>query len=292
MNAIPAYDPNASYEVHYQDMVYRREGELALPVRVYQRDGPFPALLDVHGGAWGAGDPLQNAESQSALAASGLVVAAIDFRSSAMAPHPAAMEDISYAVRWLKAHAADFNATSSGLGAVGWSSGGHQVMLGAMRPRLYATLPLPDAPDIDANLAYAVLGWPVIDPAARHRLALEGNLRSRERGVSDFIERHYAYFGDEAGMEEANPQRILDRAELVELPPVLIIQGSADEQLPRMMAERFVESYSLAGGAIELGKYPGSPHGFLREPGPNADRGLTQIKSFIARRLSELRESD
>jgi acetyl esterase/lipase len=198
------------------------------------------------------------------------------------------MEDISYAVRWLKAHAGDFNATAAGFGAVGWSSGGHQVMLGAMRPRMYATLPLAEAPEIDATLAYVVLGWPVIDPMARQQLALSGNLRSSMRGVNDFVERHYAYFGDDAGMEEANPQYILDRGETVELPPALVVQGAADEQLPRMMTERFVESYSLAGGVIELGKYAGSPHGFLREPGPNAARGLAQIKSFIARQLAEL----
>jgi hypothetical protein len=52
-----------------------------------------------------------------------------------------------------------------------------------------------------------------------------------------------------------------------------------------MMAEDFVEKYSLAGGVIEMGKYPGTPHGFLRDPGPMSDRALALIKSFIARQL-------
>jgi acetyl esterase/lipase len=162
-------------------------------------------------------------------------------------------------------------------------------MLSAMRPHAYATLPLPEAPELDAALTYVVMGWPVIDPLSRYRLALEGKLWSLTRDVNDFAERHLAYFGDEAGMKEANPQLMVERGETVVLPPALIIQGAADEQITRMMAENFVESYSLAGGFIELGKYPAAPHGFLRNGGPNAQRGLAQIKSFIARRLDELR---
>jgi acetyl esterase len=133
------------------------------------------------------------------------------------------------------------------------------------------------------------VGWPVANPLARYRLALEGNLVSRERGVNDFVERHLAYFGDEAAMVDANPQLILERGEPAVLPPVLVIQGAADEILPAAMAENFVEAYSIAGGLIELGKYPGSPHGFIRDPGPNSDRAIEQIKYFIARRLAELR---
>src|SRR5690606_19644428 len=96
---------------------------------------------------------------------------------------------------------------------------------------------------------------------------------------------HIRYFGSEDGMIEASPPHILQRGEPVSMPPVLLVQGAADESLTRMMAEEFVETYSLAGGVIELAKYPGAPHGFLREPGPNSDRALALIKSFIARNL-------
>ena len=253
------YDPGASYEVKWRDVEYRREGALSLKARVYepQGAGPFPAAVDVHGGAWGPGNHLQNA-STSPLAA---------------------LRDINHATRWLKAHAGDFNASPECVGGVGWSSGGHQVMLSAMRPRHYADIPLPEAPALDASLAYVVMGWPVIDPVARYRLA-------QERGNEQFVQRHLAYFGDEAGMEEASPPHILARGEAVELPPALIVQGAADDALTRMMAEGFVEAYSLAGGVIELGKYPGGAHGFLREPGPNRERALALIKSFIARQLA------
>jgi acetyl esterase/lipase len=274
------YDPDASYDVVTSDIVYLADGELQLPARMYLPQGaePFPAVVDVHGGAWAAQSHVFNAASHEALARSGVVVMAIDFRSSNLAPHPAAMQDINYAVRWLKAHASQYNATSEKLGIVGWSSGGHQVMLGAMRPEAYPGIPLAEAADLDARVAYVVLGWPVLDPIARYRLA-------QAAGNEALMRNHLVYFGDEATQERENPVLMLERGEQVELPPVLIVQGSADEALPRMLAERFVELYSLAGGVVELGKYPGAPHGFMREPGPNTDRAQEQIRHFIARQL-------
>ena len=188
------------------------------------------------------------------------------------------MQDINYATRWLKANASQFNASPNQVGGVGWSSGGHQIMLSAMRPHQYADRPLPGATEVDARLAYVIMGWPVIDPLARYRFGLE-------HGNRDLAERHLAYFRDEAGMEEASPPHILERGESAELPPALLLQGAADEALPRMMAEQFVERYSRAGGVIELAKYPGEPHGFMREGGPNATRAFALAKSFIARQL-------
>jgi len=275
-----SYDPTASYEVRWRDVEYRREGPLSLMARIYepQGAGPFPALLDIHGGAWAGQDKLNNAVSQEAFARTGLVVAAIDFRTSADAPHPAAMHDINYAVRWLKAHASDFNASAEFLGGVGWSSGGHQIMLSAMRPKQYAAIPLAEAPNLDALLSFVIMGWPVIDPTSRYMLA-------RQKGDDALQKRHLAYYGSEEGQREANPQQILERGEQVETPPALLVQGAADEALTRMMAEKFVEAYSLAGGVIELAKYPGEPHGFAREAGPQTYRARDAMSWFIARQL-------
>jgi acetyl esterase/lipase len=275
------YDPNATYEIDAQDVEYRNDGTTSWLARVTRPKGagPFPALLDVHGGAWANGERLMNDGTDRALAASGIVVVSIDFRTSLNAPNPAAMEDINYATRWLKAHATEFGATPEKLGGVGWSSGGHQIMLSGMRPQMYATLPLAEAPNLDATLAYVIMGWPVIDPLARHKLA-EG------RGDQALMANHLRYFGSEEGMVEASPPHIARSGEAIATPPALLVQGSADEALTRMMAEDFVEAYSLAGGLIELGKYPGSPHGFLREPSRNSELALAQIKGFIARQVN------
>ena len=274
------YDPTAKLEVTSRDVEYRREGSTTLMVRIYQPagPGPFPAMVAVHGGAWAGKEWLQNEPSHIALAEGGLVVAAIQIRTSLDAPHPAAQQDINYATRWLKAHASEFNASPEQVGGIGWSSGGHQVMLHAMRPGYYGDIPLEGAADVDARMAYVIMGWPVIDPLARYRLA-------QERNNEELQGRHNAYFGDEAGMQEASPPHMIERGEAVETPPALLLQGAGDESLPRMMAERFIELYSLAGGLIEAGKYPGEPHGFMRNDTPNTRAAFALAKSFIARHL-------
>src|SRR5581483_1829281 len=276
----PAYSPYATYEVEIKDLVYRQDGARSYPVRIFQPrgQGPFPAVVEVHGGAWMRGDIFQNELLASRVAASGGVVAAVDFRLSDEAPYPASMADISYATRWLKAHAADFNASSSHLGGMGFSSGGHMVMLQAMRPRdpRYAAVHLTEAPDLDAGLAYVICGWPVLDPLSRFRYAA-----TIDR--ADLIEAGLKYFRDEATMSEANPQHILDRGEPAHLPPCLIVHGAEDAQVTPRTVETFTESYAKAGGVIELAKYPGEPHGFAREDTPNTRRAIEAIKSFIAR---------
>src|ERR687887_230249 len=146
-------DVRPKFEVDSQDVEYR-PGLLA---RVYRPrgTGPFPALIEIHGGAWNAGDRTQNAELARALAASGTVVVSVDFRLGGQAPYPASIADVNFATRWLKSRASDFGATPEALGGLGLSSGGHMLMLSAMRPRdpRYTALPLDAAPDIDAHLA-------------------------------------------------------------------------------------------------------------------------------------------
>ena len=278
------YDPTSRYELDIRDVEYRKDGERSWLARVYQPrgSGPFPTLIEIHGGAWNNGDRTQNAIIDEALARTGLVIAAIDFHLGTEASYPASMADVNYGIRWLKAHAAEFNGSASPLGGLGYSSGGHMVMLSALRPSdaRYGQHQLGEAPGLDASLDYVVMGWPVIDPYARYRYA-------KEIGREELVAATERYFLDEAGMQEASPQHILERGEAVSTPPALIVQGAEDKQLAPGIAERFVEAYGSAGGVIELAKYPGAGHGFAREAGPNTDRAMAVIESFIARQLAE-----
>jgi acetyl esterase len=272
--------PERTYDVTWTDVVYRRDGERSFLARVYRPtgEGPFPALIEVHGGAWTSSDRLQNAPLVTELAASGVVVASVDFRSGTEAPYPASIADINYATRWLKASVHEFGGAAEGLGGLGLSSGGHMVILSAMRPAdpRYATLPLDTSRD--ASLAYVMMGWPVLDPHARY-------LHARQHRRDHLIEAHHHYFGDEDTMREANPQLILERGERVMLPPALIFQGADDDVLAPRTAERFVEAYGRAGGVIELALFPRAGHGYSRQGGPNARRTIDLLKSFIRRQL-------
>ena len=278
-----SYDPARNFELETTDLEYLRAGDEPLLARIYQPrgSGPFTLLVDVHGGAWCRGDRLNNEPMDRALAASGLVIAAIDFRLGPGHPYPASIADLNFAIRWLKAHAADFNAVPDQMGGLGTSSGGHQLVLSAMCPRdpRYAALPLAEAPEIDAGLAYLVAGWPVLDPYARYLFA-------QQTGRTDLAEMSEGYFQTVENMKEGNPQSLLDRGAPVELPPLLIIQGTADSNIPLTIPERFVASYRAAGGEIALEIFPDQPHSFGNTPGPASERALHLMKEFIARRLA------
>ena len=270
-----------TFEVTWEDIEYL-SGLLA---RVYrpQGPGPFHAVIEIHGGAWNNNDRTQNAPMVQELAAHGLVVASVDFRLGGQAPYPASMADINYATRWLKARAADFNATSVALGGLGLSSGGHMVMLSAMRPRdpRYAAIPLEGHPEIDASLGYVMMGWPVLDPHARY-------VHARGQGKSELLVSHHRWFGDEETMREANPQLVLERRESIELPPSLIFQGAEDDVLSPRTAERFVEAYGRAGGIIELAMFPKAGHGSAREGGANMHRTADVLRGCVDRQLKAI----
>jgi acetyl esterase/lipase len=276
----------AAFEVSWQDVEYRHDAEQGWLARVYQPrgEGPFPVVIEVHGGAWNTSDRTQNAPLVTALAESGVVVASVDFRLGTQAPYPASIADINYATRWLKANAARFNADASTLGGLGLSSGGHMVVLNAMRPRdpRYTALALSADVNVDASLAYVMSGWGVLAPHARYQHA-------RAQGKTDLLASHDRYFGDEASMQEADTQFILERGEKVELPPLLLFHGADDDVLSPRTAERFVEQYGKAGGLVELAMFPHAGHGYARQGGPNTLRTVDALRGFVARQLLAIR---
>src|SRR5580698_7405216 len=111
----------ARFEVEQRDIEFLRHGDVPLLARLYppKGQGPFPALVDVHGGAWAGGDRLNNEPLDLALAKSGIVVLAIDFRMPPEHRYPRSIADINYAIRWLKAHAGEFGSRRDLVGGLG-----------------------------------------------------------------------------------------------------------------------------------------------------------------------------
>ena len=166
---------DARKDIRVEDVEYQRQGGRPMLARLYRPrgTGPFPAVLQVHGGAWVNKDRTDNDFIAKALAANGIVVASIDFRMPPEAPYPASLADINLGARWLKANAGEFRSRPDWVGSFGTSSGGHQVVLAAMRPDdpRYCALPLPEAPEIDARQSWVISGWGVLDPLLRYHLA-------------------------------------------------------------------------------------------------------------------------
>ena len=275
---------NDEFEVDVRDVEYQQQAGKAWLARIYQPKGtgPFPAIVDVHGGAWHNGDRTNNAGIDRALAAKGILVAALDFRQPPEAGYPASICDVNLAVRWLKAHAAEFNGTAV-VGAFGNSSGGHQVVLNALRPRhaSYSALPLPNHPEINASLAYVIAGWPVIDPLYRFHFAKEFNHQ-------EHIKAHIDYWRTEEAMAEGSPQKIVERDEQVDLPPILMLLKANDRNHPLEMQERFIASYRKRGAAIEVHTFDGLPeHRMVPSPAqPETMRVIDTITAFIRRQTA------
>ena len=281
-----AYDPAKHYEIKVWDVEFRRDPVRTLMARIYQPqgNGPFHALLDLHGGAWNNQDRTANAPMDESLAASGLLVVAIDLRRAPEAPYPASVQDANYGVRWLKAKAHEWNGDPASVGALGSSSGGHEIELCAMRPHdpRYNAHALPDAPNVDATLPYVVARSPVSDPFARYQQA-------ERRQWAEMIQNSKIYFNPWETIYEGNPQLILERREPVTLPPLYILQGELDDNVLPAVQEKFAATYRAAGGECELEIFQGCEHRWVANPSPQTDRAYERIKAFIARQLGARR---
>jgi len=273
-------DPAQKHEVDVEDLEYGRVGDTPLLARLYRPRGVtnFPSIVDVHGGAWVTNDRLQNAAMDQVIAAAGTAVLALDFRMAPASPYPASIADINLGIRWLKANAARLGGDPRRVGGLGTSSGGHQLWLNVLRPReaRYTALKLTGADDVDASLGFVVVCWPISDPVTRYKMA-------RETGNERLVRNHDAYFLTEAAMAEANPQAILESGEGRNLPPALLIQGTADANVTPDMADRFVSAYTRSGGRITLRKFEGQPHTFISQnpTSPASVEALGLITDFI-----------
>jgi len=99
-----SYDPAAKLEMTVSEVEMRRNSAgRMLKARIYQPKGagPFPAVLDLHGGAWNAKDRTAEEPMDRAIASSGVLVVAIDMTLAKEAPYPACVQDANYGVRWL-----------------------------------------------------------------------------------------------------------------------------------------------------------------------------------------------
>ena len=283
-----------AYPVDIEDIEYLRHGDKPLLARLFKPrgTGPFPLIVEVHGGAWCRGTRLNNKVIHETLARSGVVVAAVDFRMPPDAGYPGSIADVNYAVRWFKSRAAELKSRPERVGLLGTSSGGHIAMLVAMKPRdpRYAALPMSGTLAVaDATVRCVIIGWPVIDPLGRYHHAL----KLKEGGDPDLADHvagdHLKFWGTEAAMAEGSTTIALERGDKVETPPVLYLQGVEDTNHPRSNLDRFVAGYRKAGGKVELHLFEGEKQLFIpqRPDSPAAVDALEKMLEFAHRELSQ-----
>ncbi len=278
-----AYDPAARFDLAVSEIELRRNSaDRMLMARIYQPKGPgpFPTVLDLHGGAWNRKDRFAEEPMDRALAASGLLVVAVDMTVAPEAPYPACVQDANYAVRWLKVNASTWNGDTAKIGVYASSSGGHVAELLAMRPRdpRYNSIPLSAAPNVDATVAYVAMRSPVSNTFARYQNA-------ERRGNEAMVKNNKIFFHPWETIHEGNPQEILEREEKVTMVPFLIMQGALDDNVLPEVQAKFANTYRAAGGDCDYRLFENSVHEWVAQPGPQTDKAREVVKEFISRQL-------
>lgn len=284
------YDPSAFYTVTSLNVTYLSirgySGKRNFLATIYRPDptkseGKFPAFLNVHGGAWQSGSRSDGEYIDRSLASSGMVVAAVDFRTAPQDPYPAQVQDVNYAIRWWKSAAINYGGDPSVFGALGISSGGHTLMLNTLNPNneIFTTHPLLKYPDLNASVDYYIGVSAVLDSHARY-------LHAKYMGLEGLINGTEGYFRNEEVMRQGSPQLIVDRAEHEFLPPALLVHGDQDLNVPDKIPKRFASTYSAAGGDIDLRMFEGMSHSFARTPQPESHVAIQMMKQFIAKQVN------
>lgn len=271
-----------AHEIDIEEVEFLRHDGQPYMARVFRPRGrgPFPAVIEAHGGAWCEGNRANNDTINQEVAKGGIVVAAIDFRNPPVATYPGSVADVNYGVRWLKSQAARFNTRPELVGSMGTSSGGHLVVLNALKPDdpRYAAVPLPDGAKFDAHVPYVVSFWPVICPLGRYRdrkAKPAGEQVYQNRGGA--VAQQERYWLTEEAMGEGSPLLALERGDTVEFPHIFYIQNPADELHPRHLMEGFINAYRAKGGKLETHFFTGPKYDL-----PRSDPASQGAKDAVA----------
>jgi acetyl esterase len=261
--------------------------------------GPLPCIVELHGGAWSQFDRTRGKSVHEALARSGVVVVALDFRQGSEGAYPLSVADVNYGIRWVKEHADELKTRPDLVGLSGNSSGGHLAMLVAMKPgdQRYAAISVnPGDEQLDASVKCVVMLWPVINPLGRYRYAKRLRDQStRPDWVEPIIKFQDSYWQTEANMSEGNPVLALERGEKLVLPPALWIQSTQDEvhiyhdpdsTVPGNELDRFATLYRKAGGSIEVESFDAPMMFTTAHPTlPESAAALRSIAAFVHKHI-------
>ncbi len=236
-------------------------------------EGPFPAVLCIHGGGFRAG----NRESYDALciklAQRGYVAATMTYRLAPKHKFPAAVHDTKAAVRWLRANAAAYKINPDKVGVTGGSAGGHLAQF------LAVTAHVPEFEGTGGN------------PEQSSSVTCVVNYF----GPSDFT-KSYGKSVDAAqvlplwlGGNLETARRMHIRASPLywvtpDAAPTLCVHGTEDKYVAYEQAVWLVERLKAAGVEADLLTLKGAGHGFKGADAKTAEQALFD---FFDRKLKK-----
>lgn len=227
------------------DLVYAEASgeELTLDAFTPKGTGPFPICILVHGGGWTKGDKHNNFRTLlGPLGDAGFVWFSINYRLAPKHRFPACAEDVDTAIRWVKAHAAEYQGDIKRIALIGESAGGHLVSYAAVRAK----------PD---TLVAAVV--PFYAPNDLELQARE-NLRTPAwatalLGITQMDDNAWKT------IREASPSHYVSTG----LPRFLMVHGSADERVPIAQSHQFQGKLRAAKNSCDLLIVEGAGHGLV-----------------------------
>ena len=256
------------------------------------RSPPRPLVLWIHGGGWRRGDSRQSGAFAdfpavlAGLAARGYVVASVDYRLSGEARFPAQIQDVKAAIAYLRAHAGPLGIDPERVIAWGGSAGGHLAALAATScgDPIYA--PLPSTGRLSRREAEAAL--PSADDGCVQgavswygALDLSAYRAERSSAPNANVRALLGCTGAacDAAMRTASPVNRID----AQTPPMLLIHGTADEEVGDAASRLTAERMRAAGRPVELLLIPGVGHGFIgRDPAATRAASLQALARTYA----------
>jgi acetyl esterase/lipase len=256
-----------------QDVVYAKAGadELKLDIaRPSAKEGVFPAVLVIHGGAWRQGDKSNVRPILGEFTKHGYVAVSPQYRFCPKNVFPAQVHDVKAAVRFIKTNAKKYQVDPDRIGAIGFSAGGHlALMLGVTGPNADLEGDVPaGAPDSRVKAVVNYFG--PTDLAARDIPTISKGL------VKDFL----------GGTPEEKPLAAAKASPITFISkddaPMLTFQGTDDPLVPFTQAIKLAEAMDAAGipGRVEL--LIGAQHGW---GGPELERTKNETFAFLDRYL-------
>jgi len=249
-----------------RDVEYARAGGKALLLDLYvPEEAPekaLPLVVWIHGGGWRAGS--KNRCPAISFAADGYVVASVDYRLSHEATFPAQIFDCKAAIRWLRAHAAEYHVDPNHIGVWGGSAGGHLVALLGTSGDVEALEGDLGHPE-QSSRVQAVCDWfGPTDFLTMRQQALERRRRQDAARPSAELQLIGGTIDERRGLAVlASPVTYVSEDD----PPFLIAHGDSDPVVPVQQSQLFHDALKKAGVDSELLVLEGQGHGFRsREP--------------------------
>ena len=239
------------------NVVYGMYSGLALLMDVYHPEDPNGyGIVFISGSGWSRelsldATPLKESGQEQVyampLAAAGYTVFGINHRAAPRFRHPAQLEDVQRAVRFVRHKASDFGVDPARIGAMGGSSGGHLVsMLGVLDGEGDADDPSPINRE-SAKVRCVVARAAPVDLRSLPTVPLFGfRASARREGTVEYRQ-----------LVEASPLTYVSSDD----PPFLLLHGDADPTVPFEQSEIIKTALSKAGVEVELLKIPGGGHG-------------------------------